>query len=73
MNEMHFPYPYVINALDKYYGVVAKPVTLKIAGTEKDKDKDSKRKKKDKKDKAKKRKSKSGKKLRILIATFWDY
>jgi glycosyltransferase involved in cell wall biosynthesis len=73
MNEMHFPYPYVIAALDKHYGVKAKPVTLKKAGTVKDKDKDSKRKKKDKKDKSKKRKSESGKKLRILIATFWDY
>jgi glycosyltransferase involved in cell wall biosynthesis len=68
MNEMHFPYPYVITALDKHYGVKAKPVTLKKAGTGKDKDKDSKSKKKDKKDK-----SKSGKKLSILIATFWDY
>ncbi|WP_175986998.1 glycosyltransferase family 4 protein [Bacillus sp. Marseille-Q1617] len=77
MNEMHFPYPYVITALDKYYGVKAKPVTLKKTSTGKDKgkvkDKDSKRKKKDKKDKSKKKKSKPGKKLSILIATFWDY
>jgi glycosyltransferase involved in cell wall biosynthesis len=77
MNELHFPYPNVITALDKHYGVKAKPVTLKKTGTGKDKgkvkDKDSKRKKKDKKDKSKKKKSKSGKKLSILIATFWDY
>ena len=73
MNEMHFPYPYVITALDKHYGVKAKPVTLKQVGTGKDKDKESKWKKKVKKDKSKIRKSQSGKKLCILIATFWDY
>lgn len=71
MKELFFPYPYLVSALDKYYGVKSKPITAKI----KDKGKDSKRKKdRKKKSKTKKMKSKSGsKKLSILIATFWDY
>ncbi|MGE6752838.1 glycosyltransferase family 4 protein [Rossellomorea sp. NPDC071047] len=71
MKELYFPYPYLVSALDNYYGVKSKPITAKI----KDKDKDSKRKKERKKKiKTKKKKSKPGsKKLSILIATFWDY
>ncbi|SFK03050.1 Glycosyltransferase involved in cell wall bisynthesis [Halobacillus dabanensis] len=71
MKELFFPYPYLVTALDKYYGVKSKPMRAKI----KDKDKDSKRKKdRKKKSKTKKKKGKSeSKKLSILIATFWDY
>ncbi|MGD6847859.1 glycosyltransferase family 4 protein [Rossellomorea aquimaris] len=71
MKELFFPYPYLVSALDNYYGVKSKPITAKM----KDKGKDSKRKKERKKKlKTKKKKSKPGsKKLSILIATFWDY
>ncbi|WP_299741264.1 glycosyltransferase family 4 protein [Rossellomorea sp. y25] len=73
MKELYFPYPYLVSALDKYYGVKAKPITAKTmdSGT------DSKRKKKERKSKVKTKKLKGkrggGKKLSILIATFWDY
>ncbi|SFF87851.1 Glycosyltransferase involved in cell wall bisynthesis [Halobacillus alkaliphilus] len=71
MKELIFPYPYLVYALDKYYGVKSKPITAKI----KDEGKGSERKKEHKKKlNTKKMKSKPGrKKLSILIATFWDY
>ncbi|MCA1062619.1 glycosyltransferase family 4 protein [Rossellomorea sp. AcN35-11] len=72
MKELYFPYPYVVSALDNYYGIKAKTITTKL----KDSDKGSKRRKKDRKKKSKSEKTKrktDNKKLSILIATFWDY
>ncbi|MGP4077628.1 glycosyltransferase family 4 protein [Halobacillus sp. K22] len=71
MKELIFPYPYIVSALDKYYGVKSKPIKAK----RKDEGKGSERKKEYKK-KLKNTKMKDKpkrKKLSILIATFWDY
>jgi glycosyltransferase involved in cell wall biosynthesis len=59
------PYPYLVSAMDKYYGVSNSYKKDKTIKTNNEISK--------KKQKRKNKSSKQNKKMRILIATFWDY